>query len=258
MIKLTPTILFTLLLGAYALITLILRFSQDILIHALVIGIVFSLVFIISRKLLKKKFSGVHIVISALILFLLVSPGSTLKDHLFIGLIGALFLGFKFLRYKSMPIVNPIVLALIAAYFVTKLFSEYILISWWGTAYLNGVSIFFLLPAVGYAIYKFRKYGVFFSFFVAYSIVSLLSGQGILPVITNGTWYFLAGVMLLEPKTSPVKLRDQVWFGGAAGILAFVFLKYDILSPLLLSIAAVNALFLLQKVMRSRASGIQA
>ena len=241
----SPPYIFAYLLSFYTLATLILNFSINNLVFLLTVLVLFVIGTYAIKKI-NKRLPYVDSIISGLILFLILDP---LTPWFEILIIMILFVLLKLLRSKNMPIFNPIVVAIIAYYFLALLLPwiNTPFVSCWGTAYMNWVSIVFLLPALLYSLYQFKKYYYFIAIFLSFLIIeALFNGFNEFYLIT-GTLYFAIGIMFLEIKTSPTKRNDQIIIGVIAGLVLFIFNQMLIPYPILFTILSANLIFYLRK-----------
>ena len=236
--KVSPLKLFAGLLTAYAAVTFLIKYSEAVLSHALVIYITAAIVFLVWRSVAGKKVLPYNTLISANIIFLTLHPSLIGTPSIVAAIIAFLCIGtvfdVKFIFRKGM-VVNPAVGALFVVA-VLALFIPYInemTVSWWGTSYNGGLSILLMAPAVFVAVKYFRKYWVFGAYIISYvALTALIKGFDTLQfTLLDGTMYFLAGIMLIEPKTSPVKPKEQITFGILAAILIFFLQKSSIPLP---------------------------
>lgn len=158
--------------------------------------------------------------ISALILFLILTPPTTLREAGITALAAALAIISKHvLAFRGKHIFNPAAISL----FVIGLLG-------FGTA-LWWVATLWLLPFVAIVgllvVRKIKRFPLFFSFFfvalVTLALTGLKMGSTILdslslalvsyPVVMLGT------IMLTEPQTMPPSLRLQIVYGAIVGVL---------------------------------------
>jgi len=228
---------FTLFLSIFSAAALAYNFSVELLLHlALTLG--FSLVLYAVYSWVSEKHKNVwDTVITGLLLFLLLRAGSTLSDALFPLLATFIAITLKFfIEFRGSPIVNPAVggLLLMAGIVAFIPGMDQPIISWWGASFGAlplGVSVSFLLMAVWIlgGFYVWRKWWIFFSFLMVHAVLLLLrSGDfaSLQYAFTDSTIYFMASIMLPEPKTSPFRPWKQGVFGGLAAVAynAFVTL----------------------------------
>lgn len=97
---------------------------------------------------------------------------------------------------------------------------------------------------------KWRKYPAFFSFLIAYAVTFIilmvpnlrfdLPWEALQFTYTDATIYFMAGIMLIEPKTSPLKKSHQIGYGAVGGVLNIILIFMTITYPLLWTIVGAN------------------
>jgi len=253
-----PLKVFTCGLGMFALGALLFNWRLPVLalLGSVALGSAFG--YLMIQKLQPRRHMLSNTLVTGVIAFLLINPALAFSFEAlawsFLGTVLVILakLGPKF---KGQLIFNPAALGLLIL--TTLLFLFYggeallpIFVSWWGTDYASPYPLLLLLPLVFYAAYKFRKLYLLFSF-LAFNAVWLVVASGLSALYypyTSGMIYFLAGVMLLEPKTSPVK---PYWQIGAALVGLLV---YRLAGPLglgnveLWAIISVNLVGLLSRV----------
>ncbi|MBT4936832.1 hypothetical protein HON22_02845 [Candidatus Peregrinibacteria bacterium] len=246
--KLNPLATVVTLLGLYTLSALVLNFSSSLFIQVLIIFITALISYYGFLFLSGKHKMLSNSIITTCILFLLLSPGETYIEFLYplFAVLTAFFIKF-FIEYKNLHPINPAVgglLILILIPIISSMPEPFI--SWWGAAFNGSWSLLLLSPILLYVLFKFKKYGIFLSFIVSYFMLQYFLGTSMDVMkfyITTGTLYFMAGVMLVDPKTSPIIMREQIVFGIFAGVL-FGMLQYHSISySELLSIGIMNFLF---------------
>jgi hypothetical protein len=244
MINRGPLWNFMILLVLYTTITFALHLQTWLFL--LSVGALIGIAYGVIRYGLQKMPDWKNYVISGCILYLLYNPAALVSEYLILVLIVALFFVGKFVRYQVFPYVNPIVFAFLATYAILAVFGQSPLISWWGASYLGSWSILWLAPTVVYGMYAFRRPWLSLSYILSYGLLQAFAGDlGLLFVFGTGTIYFVAGIMLLEPKTSPITRNDQLLFGIGTGILTF-FLPH-IADQFLVGIALMNVAYMAKK-----------
>jgi hypothetical protein len=155
--------------------------------------------------------------------------------YLFLGLgVGAEVLQ-RFIRVPTGPLMNPAALVtMVAAYL--KFYPL-----WWGASFApripilsDGVSIavFLTVPFGVYVAYKYRKLKIVGAFMLAFLIAFvLILRRSPLFNLLEGTLFFFALVMAIEPKTSPVLLKEQLLYGVALGVLIPLAIKFHFVEP---------------------------
>lgn len=196
-------------------------------------------------------------IITALILFLLFNP--FFAGWIFAALGAFAELAQRFIRTGIGPVFNP-------AGFTAFLFGwAGIYADWWGTdfppyfslPFINTeASIVFFLTVLGagYVAYRYRKLPVVFSFLIAFIIVHrIFLGNDPFPLIFDGFLAFFLLVMAVEPKTSPVSVKDQCIYGAIAGVLLPVLVGFGWINAALWALLSANLYaarkFLLPKIL---------
>lgn len=135
------------------------------------------------------------------------------------------------IRWRQKHIFNPAAFGV----FLTNLFLQGY--TQWKGAY----DWFVIIPFGLYFVYRFRRLmvsGVYLAaFFCFYGVRSLLQGQGVIDSLLYANYFFIL-IMLIEPKTSPVKPAHQRIFSLAVCFFAVVLyllqIPYDAELPALL------------------------
>ncbi len=229
---------FTIFLSIFSAAALGYNFSVELLVHlALTLG--FSLVLYALYSWISEKHKNVwDTVVTGLLLFLLLRAGTTFSEALYPLLATFIAITLKFfIEFRGSPIVNPAVggLLLMAGIVAFIPGMSQPIISWWGASFgalSIGVSVSFLLMTVWVlgGFYVWKKWWIFSSFLVAYFLLTYLffgsySGdlESLKFALTSSTVYFMASIMLPEPKTSPFLPWKQVVFGAIAAVAYFGF-----------------------------------
>lgn len=161
-----------------------------------------------------------------------------------------------FIRIKNMNLFNPAALGLLISLFLFSQGDQ-----WWAA---NGYNIAgYIIPfsiVLLISNYKARKLAVSASFLVPSFIIGLVltavSNVQITPFIILSSLlqlnFFYAFIMVSEPKTSPFRRTEQIIFGVAVAILAYLFSLYGVMFSLLLSLLLANMGFALWKLYRQK------
>jgi len=234
--------LFTILLGAYTTIAIFVNFSTDVLLHAAVTFGSVILVYFLWKKVSGKNTLPWNWAISAMIVFLLLHPFGDTASLIAAALLGPLLFVVKKIAFRGRPVVNPAVGALLLLAVIGFFFPFFglVTVSWWGAAFAGSWSLLFLAPAFFVAVQWFRKWIIASAHIATFLVLTVLSQDVNVAIfaVTHSTLYFLAGIMLLEPKTSPTKPYEQLCFGMLSGILVALFFNYPPVLP-----SALTALF---------------
>ncbi len=254
-LKLNPIQQTTFFLIVYALFAIGFNWSAEVLIH-LGATIGFGLIlFFLFKTIFKKPKVLSNTLITTLILFLLLHYGT--GEITFQSLIApllatfiAVFIKF-FLEIKGAPLVNPVVAALLLTYFITKYLpqTELAFISWWGAAFQGYISLALIAAWIVFGLYRWRKLPIVFSFLVFHLIILFFtqSTEAIKFVFSDATIYFYLGIMLIEPRTSPIQTGPQIAYAAIAVIGYNLMNYYKIPHYDLWSIALANAHYFLFK-----------
>ncbi len=227
--KLDPIKRFALFLTVFSSFALGYNWSTDVLLH-LAVTVGFSLVlFALYSKISSKHKNVWDSLITGEVIFLLLHYGEGLSAAIYpmIAVFIAETLKF-FIEWKSSPIVNPAAAGLLLTAGIGALVGWNIpVVSWWGASFWVlpfGVSASLILVAVwvigGFHVW--RKWPIFLSFLLVFAVFEYLRLRDLSSLgftYMDSTIYFLAAIMLPEPKTSPFLPWKQVVYGVlAAGL----------------------------------------
>ncbi|MCM8809501.1 MAG: RnfABCDGE type electron transport complex subunit D [Candidatus Omnitrophica bacterium] len=161
-----------------------------------------------------KRFFPTSAVISGLIISLVLSPGVNWYIPAFASVVA---IGSKhIIRIKGKHIFNPANLGLLVSMFIFKAY-----LVWWGA------SIPLLVFIMGvFIVYKIKCFHLVLSFLITQYILLgayfLLKGYPVWNAILVANFFFVF-VMLVEPKTSPVKRVGRIVYGVLTGIFSSIF-----------------------------------
>lgn len=182
--------------------------------------------------------------ISILIIFLILFPREYNLNMFIIHflLVLGLFL-VKFVRIKGKPIMNPAVFAFIFAGVIILFIPNIsmVFMSWWGGLFGSYIGFFLLLSIVLYVALAFKKWPTLIAFFIV-QVLILYFLQNIEVSIVSIT-LFLAGVMLIELKTSPLKMYEQVVYGTLGAFLVAYTPIIFLIDSHILAIAFANIIY---------------
>lgn len=183
-----------------------------------------------------------HQLITTLILFLLFDPTSTWWTFPVVRIVTEL--AQYFFRTPGGPLFNPAALGTVVVSFFG------LLPSWWGTNPAPRILIageevsgfaFLTLIAAGSVAYRYRKLPAILSAFLLFALgYFILLDQSPLYMMIEGTLLFFFLVMLTEPKTSPVVLKEQFTYGSLVGLLVPIGLFFHVIEAYLLALLAGN------------------
>lgn len=249
--KLSKVNIFLLLLILYSIIVVLYNFNNitNILIHLtslLVLGIIGLC---IEKIFLKKSLKVNTFLISLIIIFLLLHylPYTLNIFIIHLLVIIGLFL-VKTIRVRNKPIMNPVVFSLIFACLVIFLIPsiDFVFISWWGASFAGIYGTLILLPVVLYAGYAFRKFPTIIAFILTILLIASLTQNSYQQILSL---LFFTGVMLIEIKTSPVKIGEQVIYGFGGAVLVLYMPSILNIDSHILALAAINLLYLVYREM---------
>lgn len=257
--KLNPLQQFTLFIAGYSVVVILFNMGQYIFLHLLAtLGFGLALFFAFTSISGKKK-SVLNTVATSLIIFLLLDYQHSGSYLIYSPLIATFIaISYKFfLEYKGRPIINPTVFALlvlVSIFRIVPMTFENPLATWWGASFREPFAAILLLVWILTGLGVWKKWPLFLSFVIPYAVFTYLFGgfEFTQFVFTTGTIYFLAGIMLVEPKTSPVKTNHQIACGIFAAVVYGALIYYQADNSELIAIAAMNLL----NFMMSRAGGV--
>ncbi|MCM8786409.1 MAG: RnfABCDGE type electron transport complex subunit D [Candidatus Omnitrophica bacterium] len=166
----------------------------------------------------KKIIFPTSAIISGLIISLVLSPGVNWYIPIFASVVA---IGSKhIIRIKGKHIFNPANFGLLLSMLI---FHVYLV--WWGA------SIPYLVLVLGGIIaYKFKRFHLVLSFiitqYVLLGIYFLLKNYPLYKVFLM-TNYFFIFVMLLEPKTSPIRRGGRIAYGILTGFFSSILLLFN-------------------------------
>lgn len=182
--------------------------------------------YFILKKLQPRGHLMTNTIVTFLIALMLINPALDLTlEALLWGVLGGLLVILAKLgpNFKKTLIFNPAALGLLVWSFL--LFLVYggeamlpLFVSWWGADYASPYPLLLLIPLILYAGFKFRKQYLLLTFLIV-NALWIAFNSGVAELVypyTSGMIYFMAGVMLIEPKSSPT---NKFWQIGA-GIVA--------------------------------------
>jgi len=187
-------------------------------------------------------------VVTGLILFLLIQPigfGVNIWAPLAATFI-AITLKF-FVEFKGSPIVNPAAFALLGVAIIAKLVgNDAFIVSWWGASFGGWISFVPLAIWALRGIHAWRKWPLVLSFlgFMALGLRLLNADPAFIRfAFTDSTLYFFATIMLIEPKSSPIKWSEECVYGAVVGILTATFHSIQLPHFILHAVIAGNLLY---------------
>jgi len=128
----------------------------------------------------------------------------------------------NFLRIRNKHIFNPAAFGMFFVIVLAKGFSQ------WNGAYLWPV----IIPAGLYFCYKANKLHLALAYFLTNVFIlwiqSLTSNTSIVDAILYSNYFFIL-IMLIEPKTTPIKNKAKILFGISVAIISY--LLYSINFP---------------------------
>lgn len=199
----------------------ILFFSPISLFSSFALLLVFSFLFnAIFSKIFKVTTNAESSLITALILFFIMHPLSTVEEVWVFILAPFLAMGSKYLlKFNKKHFFNPAAFALVVIGFL-----QIPQVSWW----IGNSDLFPFVLVVGLLVLrKVRKFRLFTTYFIfaliSISIFAYLNDRNIFSIlyeaITSYPILFLGTIMLVEPLTTPSRNKTQMVYGGLVGML---------------------------------------
>lgn len=257
-LKISPINQLAIFLSLYAALAIAFDFKIAKLIHlGLTTGFGLFLYVLFSRISTQKK-SLQKTLITTLIIFLVLHYPTSQANYL--GYIGPLLAVFAaifskfFLEKNTTPIFNPAVFGILISAVLMRTFTgENILFaSWWGTNFQGYLSLGLIALWIFTGPHRWRKIPTLLTFLLTYGAILFTLQQNITSlkfIFTDATIYFFAAIMLIDPKTSPIKPSQQIIFAIVAAV-SYNLLKYfNIPFPYeqFLAIALANLYFAITK-----------
>lgn len=219
--------------------------------------------FYILTFITKKKKSLINTIATSLIIFLTLHYGLETQNIAYDLIVTAIAIFYKFFfEYKGSPIINPTVFSLLIVAIASQLLhlENELFVSWWGASFNGYISLILILPWLIYGTYKWKKIPTFLTFLITHGIIALIMWHAkifnldtLKFIFTDSTLYFYIVVMLIEPKTSPFKIKDQIIYGLIA-VIAYNLFNYLHLAYFeLLAIAVANLYNFAVKIIQLRA-----
>lgn len=162
-------------------------------------------------------------IITALILFLIVAPGETYKEMLWIGILACIAIASKYIiAYKNKHIFNPAALALV----IIGVLQLPVAIWWVGSLYmLPVVTIVGLL-----VVKKIRRFTLFLTYILVSTcvviVVGMLQGETLITILIQHfvSWptLFFGSIMLTEPFSTPPTRKLQIVYATIVGVISSI------------------------------------
>jgi len=257
-LKLDPIKQFTLFLGILSALAIGFNPTSQILLH-----LTGSLGFGLILYWFYSYFSSKHKLIwntiaTCLIIFLVLDYGTEFKDVLYPLITTFISITIKFFwEWKKSPVVNPSVAGLLIMAGIVAILPnmDNAFISWWGTSFQGFLSLAVVLGWIFIGLCRWRKWPVVATFVAAHAVLLILRGmetETLRFIFTDSTIYFLAGAMLIDPKTSPIQNRQQVVFGLLAALVYNSLLHGGAPHAELFAIAAANIGYMAMKPVKRK------
>lgn len=228
-------------------------FAMHIIWYLAILVLITIAIEYLCKILLKKRISRKSSIITALIIFLLVNY--PLLGQMWEYYAGSLALIIALLYKKFTKVtINPAVLGLIIVYILSQFVNLDFLLSWWGTNYVFLFDTFSLPLALilialwgAFVSWKLRKHWLVITTLLTIIVLwfFLVDRSYLMFLLSDATLYFMLVFMLLEPKTSPVKLTEQIWLWILSWVVFVwsIYFHLSYLDPLVASVLAMNIAF---------------
>ncbi len=197
----------------------------------------------------KKPKNTANMLITVLLIFLLLHPTIENIPLTLLATFFAITIKF-FVSWKGSPIVNPTVAGLLMATGSILAFNAISgathalpFVSWWGTDFQGYLSLGLLALWVLGGLNIWRKWWLIGVFLLAMALFMLLRGlplETLQYAFTHSTLYFLATVMLVDPKTSPMTRKTQIVYALVAALSYNLYSHFGISYFELFAIATAN------------------
>lgn len=154
--------------------------------------------------------------ISALILSLIVGPGSFEKNILFLTLLALVAMASKyFLALRKRHIFNPAATAVLIL----------ALLGFQGASWWIGIDKMLPIVVIGgiLILTKIKRFTMVLSFIGIYLVLAFVFGQNPVNLLLYSPLVFFATIMLTEPLTSPTVTRDQILYSGFVALSYFTY-----------------------------------
>ncbi|OGM92508.1 hypothetical protein A2755_00225 [Candidatus Wolfebacteria bacterium RIFCSPHIGHO2_01_FULL_48_22] len=165
-------------------------------------------------KIFKAPATAESSVITALIVFFIMTPAASLEGGLMLALAGAIAMASKYaVAYRGKHLFNPAVFAAVVIGFIQGGGGA----AWWVSA--PALLPFVLMGGV-LVVKKVDRFAMFFACAIAGIAVSLALGNTLGRLFAAWPVLFLAAYMLTEPQTTPPTKRLRIVYGVLVGFLA--------------------------------------
>ncbi len=204
----------------------------------------------LGQKLTGKKKDWKTLLISLSIVFLIWHYGVGWQDWpwAIVVMFGVMLAKFS-LYYRGISLINPAVCGLFLGTLAVAIGEQFwpetgAFVSWWGVNVGGMAMLIFILAWLIVGGIKFRKYYLLLSFLLSYAVLLFITGKVELLqfTFTDATIYFWAGVMLIEPKTSPSLPKQQLLSGVVAAMLLLLLNDWQISFAELWTLLAVGGM----------------
>lgn len=233
-LKINPINQLAIFLSLYAALAIAFDFKIAKLIHlGLTTGFGLFLYVLFSRISTQKK-NLQNTFITTLIIFLILHYPTSETNYLeYLGPLLATFTAIFskfFLEKNTAPIFNPAVFGILISAALMRTFTgeNTLFTSWWGTNFQDYISLSLIALWIFTGPHRWRKLPALATFLLTYGTVLYAFQQNTTSlkfIFTDATIYFLAAIMLIDPKTSPIKPSQQIIFATIAA-LSYNLLKY--------------------------------
>lgn len=264
-LKISPTNQLAIFLSIYAALAIIFDFKIEKLVHLGLTAGFGLLIYALFSRISTTKKSPQNTLITTLIIFLVLHYPLSLTDATqyigpLIATFAAIFSKF-FLEKNGSPIINPSIFGILLAAILMRTFfatsaagadANTLFTSWWGTNFQGYISLTLILLWLIIGPHRWRKLPIIVTFLAAYGAILYALQQNLASlqfIFTDATIYFFATIMLIDPKTSPMKPSQQIIFAiiAAASYNLLKYLNLPFPYEAFLAIAIANFYFAITK-----------
>lgn len=230
-----PKVRMVLVLAVLTVLAIFSRFSVDLIVRLiLIVGAALTSEFVLWRMRGVTPFLPSAGVVTALIVFLLSDPSSSMLWSIFAVVVGVA--GKQLFRSGGRHTLNPAAAGLFVSSFLGNT------ISWWGT---NGtIALIIILGGASFvSLYTMRQYAIVIPFVALTIVFSLLltgSIEAAFGQLSVGAFWFFTLVMLPEPITAAHTQPIKPLYAGLVAFLSFIVARFGV-DPLIASLLIGNA-----------------
>ncbi len=223
-----------------------------LVIHLILLFAITSILYFVFLKISNQRKLFINTAISTLLVFLILDHSQSGASGIVVLIL--LMVNKFFFRYKNKQIFNPVAFGIVITTMAGLLVGFTMpVVSFDGalTSFnIFGLNIpiafiFIILSTMANSIKRLKKLPMIASFLITSLIFMVLFNFDNAKAIIIATYsspiiYFFIGALLIDPKTSPGKHKDQISFGIFAAISYVLLSKLNIFNPEIFTIFAAN------------------